>query len=100
MRVLGARLLCTCFSVCCSAYEVSDLDLQLPHLRQLDMRLSHLPFKSACPLHVLLIIHAALFALQPVPVVFASVLSPVSYLDMQFLRLDAASCYVPCLALV
>ncbi len=64
------------------------MDLQLPHLRQLDMRLSHLPFKSACPLHVLLIIHVALFALQPFPVVFASVLSPVSYLDMQFLRLD------------
>jgi len=60
---------------------------------------AHLPFKLACPLHDLPSIHAAAFALQQSPVVFASVLSPVSYVDMQLQKLDAASCCVPCLAL-
>ena len=43
--------------------------------------LSNLPFKPACPLHGLPIIHAAPFDLQQSPVVFASVLSPVSYVQ-------------------
>ena len=45
------------------------------------MCLLDLPFKPACPLRVLPIIHAAPFALQQPPVVFASVLSPVSYVQ-------------------